>query len=142
MWDVFLSSGQNSRFEVFFVVRTVQSFCRIFLENLRLFLGLLKKKKNFLKKQKLRPFFFFLMFGSKKFPQKKVETFFFLGFDPKFFSIKMIYIHKQKLKDVLGYFWNLEKRSLWGIVEEVEAVVLGYFWRNRRSRFGVLFTEN
>jgi hypothetical protein len=50
------------------------------------------------------------------------------------FSIKMIYIHKQNLKDVLGHFWNLENQKF--IFGEVEAVVLGYFWRNSRSRFG------
>jgi hypothetical protein len=56
---------------------------------------------------------------------------FFLGFDPKKISIKMIYIQIQKIK-----------RSFWGIFED-EAVVLGYsVWRNRRSRFGVLFAEN
>jgi hypothetical protein len=53
----------------------------------------------------------------------------------------MIYIHNQKLKDVFGVLLE-SKRSFWGIFREVEAVVLGYFWRNRRSRFGALFTEN
>ena len=59
---------------------------------------------------------------------------------PRHFSIKMIYIHKQKLKDVLGYFWEsrkskghfgvfLEKlkQSFWGIFGEIEEVDLGYF---------------
>jgi hypothetical protein len=47
----------------------------------------------------------------KTFPQKKVETFFlfFLGFDPKIVSIKMIYIRKQKFKRSFGVF--LESRK-------------------------------
>jgi hypothetical protein len=35
-------------------------------------------------------------FDPKKIPQKKVETFVFLGFDPKTISIKMIYIPTNK----------------------------------------------
>ena len=77
----------------------------------------------------------------KNFLKKKVETlfFFFLGFDPQKYSIKMIYIPQTKIKDVLGYFWESRKskghfgvflenlkQSFWGIFGEIE-VDLGYF---------------
>ena len=126
----------KSRFGVFFAFRTKQSFWGVFcLQDktvvLRYFLSW-EQYSHFGRFFWKFETFFGIAQKIKISSKKKLRPFFvFLGFDPQKFSIKMIYIHKQKLKDVLGYFWNLENQK----------VILGYFWRSWSSRFGVFLEK-
>ena len=115
----FLPSGQNSRFGVFFVFRTKQSFWGIFcreniaviledfLKNLRPFWWLPPKNKNFLKK-KVETFFFFFRVWFKKFPQKKSWDLFFRVWSTKIFNQNDLY-PQTKIKRRFGVF--LESRK-------------------------------
>ena len=136
----------KSRFEVFFVFRTKQSFWGVFcLQDktvvLRYFLlweqcshfggffwkiwdlfGDCPQKIKISSKKKLRPFFFFFrVWSTKIFNQNDLYP------QTKIKRRFGVFLESRKSKGHFGVFLEKLKQSFWGIFGEIEEVDLGYF---------------